>query len=495
MGKRFRLAGKCAAFTVIMWFCVMSVYRVLVPKFFYDTTWPTTSTYLGFYEMEKNTVDVLFFGSSHAVSFFLPQELYDGYGIRSYNLGCEQQNLVTSYFWLKEALRYQKPGVVVLDCYMLFPYNPQEPLNTAESCTRKALDFMRWSAVKREAVRDICRLDENQSLLSYYLPNIRYHTRWTGLSENDFTFSRMAGRYELMGYAPLGWHGGREDFQPFAAAASAGMADMVPLMREYLEHITALCRQEGIRLVLAKTPSTAGNAAKYNTVKAYADEHGLDYWDFNEKRLYRSTGLRFQTDNADDGHGSLWGAQKVSRQTGKMLSQQYGTGGHTDRQWEDTKGYYQAVCKDCELAHETEIDDYLEALQDERYSIFISAKEECTAYLKDSSLEKLRALGLRAELEGAYGCSYLAAVCGGKTVEKSGYEELEAEGTVRDGLAAYRMKSAGAGCGSCSSIVIDGAERSKNSRGLNIAVYNHETKKLVDAVCFDTSAQENPAVR
>lgn len=131
----------------------------------------------GFLRNEKNTADVLFWGSSHAASFFIPQELYNSFGITSYNLGCDQQNLLTSYFWLKEALNYQKPKAVILDCYMLFTYNAEEALNTAESCTRKAFDYMKWSQVKKEAVKTICQLDENQTLSSYYFPNIRYHSR------------------------------------------------------------------------------------------------------------------------------------------------------------------------------------------------------------------------------------------------------------------------------------------------------------------------------
>lgn len=498
MGKRLKLAGKCAAFICVLCFCLTFTYRLIVPKFFFDTTWPTTSTYLGFYEMEENTVDVLFFGSSHAASFFLPQELYNGYGITSYNLGCEQQNLVTSYFWLKEALRYQQPKAVVLDCYMLFPYSVMEPLNTAESCTRKAMDFMKWSSVKKEAVETICALDENQSLLSYYFPNIRYHARWKELSEDDFVFSDMAEHYELMGYAPLAGYCGIEGYSPFevgTAEDAADTAEMVPLMREYLENMTELCQQQEIQLLLVKTPTTAENLAKYNVIQKYAKEHGLAFLDFNEKSLYEKTGFCFQTDNHDAGHGNLWGAQKVTQQIGRTLAELYGLGSRIDGQWEAPKSYYEGICKDCELVHMADIDEYLAALQDKRYSVFISAKDECSSCLKPSTIEKLRGLGLQAALQGEYRCSYLAVVSDGEVVERIGYDILEAEGTVRDGLVMYSIASAGYERGNVSSIVIGKAESSKNGRGLNIVVYNNDTKKIVDSVCFDTFAEENLATR
>lgn len=495
MGKRLKSAGKGAVFLCVLCICIRFVWQVIVPKFFFNSVWPTTSAYLGFYRMEENTVDVLFFGSSHAASFFLPQELYDSSGITGYNLGCEQQNLVTSYFWLKEALRFQKPKVVVLDCYMLFPYNPQEPLNTAESCTRKAMDYMKWSSVKREAVSTICRLDENQSLVSYYFPNIRYHTRWTGLSEDDFSFSQMAVHGELKGYAPQASYGGRENFVPFEKKTAVQEADMVPLMREYLDYIEELCRKEGIRLVLVKTPTTAQDAAKSLSIQNYTDRHELKFLDFNEKGLYQKTGLDFRTDNCDDGHGSIWGAQKVTRQIGEALTDWYGLGGHADAQWEKTRAYYEGIKKDCGLPHFTSVKPYTAALRDERYSIFISAKDECTTNLEDSVIENLKNIGLQAALQGEYGCSYLAVVSGGEIVEQIGYSELKAEGTVRDGRVKYEIVSAGNGCGNISSIKIDGNEYSKNGRGLNIVVYNNETKKIVDSVCFDAYEESSIAIR
>lgn len=233
-----------------------------------------------------------------------------------------------SYFWLKEALRFQKPEVVVLDCYVLFPCDPAEPLNTAEGCTRKALDYMEWSTVKKEAVDTVCRLDKNQSLASYYFPNIRYHERWEeGLSENDFSFPEMAGHYELKGYAPQSNYSGRDDFIPFEEGFADVGENMAPLMEEYLGYIKKLCRSQDIRLVLVKTPTTSQNPARSLAIKNYADKYGLHFLDFNEKKLYRETNLCFKTDNCDDGHGSLWGAQKVTREIGKKLTGWYGMGG------------------------------------------------------------------------------------------------------------------------------------------------------------------------
>ena len=483
---------KWAAFACALCISISFVWQVLTPKYFFDDSWPTTSTYLGFYKMEKNTVDVLFFGSSHAASFFLPQELYNGYGITGYNLGCEQQNLVISYFWLKEALRFQKPKAVVIDCYMLFPYKTEEPLNTEEGCTRKALDYMRWSQVKREAVGTVCRLDGNQSLSSYYFPNIRYHKRWENLSENDFSFSKMAGHNELKGYAPQAAYSGWKDFVPFEKGSGNGAESMEPLMEEYLNEMEELCRREEIQLVLVKTPGIVQSPERSLAIQNYADEHKLPFLDINEKELYQEINWCFETDNCDGEHGSLWGAQKVTRKIGEKLADWYGMGGHKDSQWETTKEYYEGIKKDCELAHMTDMEEYTQTIQDGRYSVFISVRNEGTSKLKDSVVQNLKNIGLQTDLHEKYSGSYLAVVSNGDVKEQSGNMEMEIDGAVRENLVRYEMVSVG---NQLSSIKIGGEEYSKNGRGMNIVVYNHETKRIVDSVCFDIGTEGCPAVR
>ena len=490
-----KLLIKAIIFVMLSSGTVLFLNQVLTPKYFYNNTWPTTSTYLGFYKMERNTVDVLFFGSSHAASSFSPQILYDRYGITSYNLGCEQQNLITSYYWLKEALRFQKPKAIVLDCYILFPYNKGEALNASESCTRKAMDYMKWSPVKWEAVHAICAVDEKQTLSSYYLPNIRFHTRWTGLNEEDFTFSQMSSHYELKGFTALSKFSENQDYHPFSAEESNDEEPMVELMEEYLDKITELCSQQGISLLLVKTPSVSEDVKKYNRLQRYAEEHELAFIDFNENHIYHKIGYDFAIDNADSGHGNAWGAARITSYLGKLLQNQYGLAEKTDIQWEETKEYYKGVIKDCSLKMITDMDCYLDLIKDHRYWIMIAVKDEGTEALDDNLLQRLRNLGLKAELEGEYRSSYYGIVAEGNVKEALGYEMLKEAGTIRNGRSYYEISSAGYENGNTCSIRIDGTEYAKNMRGINIVVYNHVTKTLVDSVCFDTHTKGAKAQR
>ena len=452
MGKHKKYAVKLAAFLMLLAISLGAVNRLLIPKYYYNSDWPTTSTYLDFYNLDKNSVDVLFLGSSHCAAAFSPVELYREYGIRSYNLGCEQQNLLVSYYWLKEALRFQKPEYVFLDTFMLFPYNEAEALNTAGEATGKAVDIMKWSWVKLEAVYDICRLDPEQKLSAYLFPNERFHTRWKGLSEGDFTLRTMAAQETLMGFRPLDFNVDIEGYETFGKLPEEEKeyAETVPVMEEYLDKIADLCRKRNIRLVLVKTPTMFYSREAYHTVCRYAAEHGLEYLDFNEEGLYTVAGLDFTIDSCDTDHVSVSGAKKVSDYLGEWL-QAAGLAAREDEQWEERVLFEEHCQRDTDLKKITDYDQYLQALEDEEYVVFMMSLNESESY-------------------------YTVTDGGRQVAEKFGREGFAGQGTVRRGVTWYSIEP--------DSVTVDGSTYPLSQGGVNILVYCREKRQVVDRVFF-----------
>ena len=70
--------------------------------------------------MKQDYYDVLFAGTSMAVTNVSAEELYLKYGIASCSIGEPEQMIFLSYYSLKEALKYQKPKVVCFDVQALF---------------------------------------------------------------------------------------------------------------------------------------------------------------------------------------------------------------------------------------------------------------------------------------------------------------------------------------------------------------------------------------
>ena len=333
--NRLRFFMKAMAFCMVLCLCLGFFSLLLTPKFYLEDIYPTTSTFREFYQLEENSVDVLFLGSSHAVTAFDPCVLYENWGLTSYNLGSEQQSLLITYYWLKEALRTQKPAAVVLDTYFLFPYYEDSPLNAGEAYLRKALDFMRRSPVFFEAVWEITKIDASQSMVNYLFPGLRYHDRLHLLTQKDYELSRLYETEGLMGYGMLLWESEDDRYEPFDLFGDAEPAEMVPLMADCLDRIVKLCQENAISLILTKTPAVGQTAAKSQATQNYADEHGLLFVDFNDSSVYFSElDYNFFSDNGDNEHANLWGAEKITDYLGGILADEMMLEGREHPAWD-----------------------------------------------------------------------------------------------------------------------------------------------------------------
>ena len=368
--KLYKRVLACAAFLCLLAISLIEINKILVPKYTVkNSDWPTTSTYNQFYRMDRDCVDVLFFGSSIAANAFVPQEIYNDYGITSYNLASEQQSVFLSYYWLKEALRYQKPKLVVLELEFMNYYHPEFAINTKESLTRKCIDPMRWSLNKVKAVHRICRYDKEQSELSYYLTNIRFHSRWNEVGAEDFDVEAI-NNAPFKGYAPIVDMGpasydafvpndGGLNLDAGEAGQEVEFRDFPPVMREFLDKITDLCESEGIELMLVNLPGATMDDAIYNTHMAYAKEHDLYYVNLCLPEHVAGIGARLPEENFVY-HENVWGAQKTSRYLGELICQHYGVADskapsgkeseaeglmipRVDQQYEETRDEYQEL--------------------------------------------------------------------------------------------------------------------------------------------------------
>ena len=478
MKSHIKFLIRVTAFSLILFMCINTVNHILVPKFFVDDDWPYSATDVGFYEIEKNTVDVLFLGSSHAATFYIPQELYNNYGITSYNLSSGQQDMLTTYYWIKEALRSQHPRAIIIETCMLFPYDTTQPLNVPEANTRKAFDYMKWSEVKVNAINDICRIDENQSLLSYYLPNIRYHQRWKSLNNDDFSSERILREkhFEMKGYIALADRYTVKG-EPFEVDATVEAAEPAPVMKEYMDKIVELCKEEGIALILTTNPTTTPSVQKYNMLSAYAASNNIWYIDFNEKNTYQAAVYNYETDNADYVHGNIDGAIKITNYMGLLLREQWDIEDGESEEWEQTRGWYEWVKRDSHLRYVTDINEYLSDIKDERYTVFVATKGEINDTLNENVAMKIYDLGVKSDLLGEFQNSYVAVI-GDKIVENMSSDSASNAGLLNRGRISYEVCSTGDTC----TIKINGVEYAKQCEGLNLVIYNNITERVIDSV-------------
>lgn len=501
-GSILRKTLRQAALPVLFCFILVSslwcINGILMPKYSsHNNIWPVTATFKQFYKMKKNSVDVIFLGSSYCMTAMNPQALYNYYGIRSYNLSSEQQAVFASYYWLKEALRFQSPKVVVLDTHFIFTRKRNFPVNMSYELLGKCLDPMHFSSVKREFISDLCSYDSTLDPLSYYLSNIRFHTRWKGLEEDDF--KSYAGSAPLKGFAPL-YGRRRREFHPPVVKDTDKRTALSPLTLDYLGRMEALCREKGAELVLMSTPTGYLGGVSVGTVRDYADEHDLRYYNLGSPEYYDAMELQFPKECFNH-HSNVWGADKAARIVGRILQEDCGVPSVEDEQWESTKAYYDKVLAKGNLSFIEDADEYLQEIRKGDYCIFMSVKDDARSGIKDSTRKNLRKLGLKTDLKKHFRDSYCAVIQpGGLITEKIGDDGVvtKVEGRLWNSSVFYKLSSQGRDPSthkSSSSIIIDGKKHSAQLRGINIVVYDPEFSKVIDSVNFDTCNKKTQKAR
>ncbi len=288
---------------------------ILQPK--YITLSPTGSLTEEYYASVKETPhDVLFIGDCEVYEAFVPAVLWAEYGISSYVRGGSQQLVWHSYYMLEDALRYETPKVVVFNVLALKYGTPQR-----EAYNRLALDGMEWSSVKVEAIKASMTGEEN--FLDYAFPFLRYHSRWSELSAEDFTYAFAdkpavsdSGYLMQTAVVPYDPSADQKPFSPESYTLPATAMD-------YLDRMTALCAERGIELILIKAPTNSWHYHWFDEwdeqVTAYAAEHGLSYYNFIDDAT--AMGLDWNTDTYDGGiHLNVSGAEKLTRYFGQILA-------------------------------------------------------------------------------------------------------------------------------------------------------------------------------
>lgn len=320
-----------------------------------------------FYEVEEDSIDVMFFGSSHMFVNVNTAVLWDEYGIAAYNLGGSEQRLWNTYYYMKEALKTQTPKVLVVDCYgATFSGDYQEQSGIIKNTFGMKLSLDKIEAIKVSAPDDH---------LLYLLGYPGFHGRYTALSEADFLpYKGIAGYDTWKGHHFMGEiNESIANIKPENPGAVTGTQPLTEKNEKYLKEIIALAKEHEIPLLLISTPYCVPEYEEqiYNRIAEIADENDVPYVNYNLK--YEELGLDFATDFADGHHLNYLGTPKLTRNLGNYLKANYeipvrnGEEGYED--YDKMADIYFQKVENQKLMEETDLESYLAGLKDEDYII------------------------------------------------------------------------------------------------------------------------------
>lgn len=436
--------------TIFFIFLFLLFYLYISKIFMHKENWRgDLGAIKSFYKQKKNTLDVVFLGTSHVYTGISNWQLWDEHGITSYNFSNSSQPLQMTYFMLEEVIRVQKPKLIVVDLFGLVL-----PLNEASVGLNHAnLDYMPLSKTKVKAINSLIKDRKNE----FICPMIKYHSRWNNLNKKDFQTLKHIG----LGSDLLFETKKNSSFEIIRNDIEDKNINLEYL--SILDKMIALCQNEKIDLLFTTLPYHA--PSKPNGIKI----------------------------THDSSHLNINGAYKITSFLGKYIKTNYHiydkrNDSHYINWWKEYELYKHDILKK-ELNRTKDYHTYINILSQnmDKYLIIISGKDTLVKenIYSNNELQIIKKLNLNKDFSIKFRESYVAIINQKNILfEKKSKETLKYELKI-DNLP-ISITSSNWEKENFASIKIDGIEKRTNKRGLGIVVYDKILKDTIDSVVFDT---------
>ncbi|MDD6812508.1 MAG: hypothetical protein PUD93_11745 [Lachnospiraceae bacterium] len=324
----------------------------------------------GLYQMDKNTADVIFYGSSHIYAGVNTVKLWDEYGIAGYDLAGTMQTLWNSYYNMKESLKYQSPEVMVVDVYGALI---EEEYYTSTNVI-KNVSNMRFSINK---IENVWASVPHEDFLSYLFSYPLTHDSYKDLQKGNYIeeINQVGGK----------WYKG---FKPSFAVTQYDKLPQIDVNVEktapseknieYLKKMVNLAKEKEIQLVFIVVPYEGVQKEDeeiYLWVKEFALENDVPFLDGNS--YYKEMSFDSTTDFAEASHLNYSGACKFTTYLGKWLKESYKLEDRRGEEkyvsWQNYSDSWELYQKNQDLVKIKEAEEYIDMIQfSENYILFIS---------------------------------------------------------------------------------------------------------------------------
>lgn len=428
-----------------------------------------------FYELEDNSVDVLILGSSRAFENFNTGVLWDEYGMASYVLAGSLQPLWNTYYYLREALKTQKPELIVLEGYL----TTFQDEYSDDSRIIKNNYGLKWSGNKIESLMVSAPRERwGEFMLEY----VQYHNRYAEISREDFLADK--GRALYRDWKGFGCNMQTEEREPPDIIQTEERLPLYQKSENYYRKIIELAGENDIPIVVIIAPYaglTEEEQKIYHTAEEIAKEYGAEFINYN--LCYQEAGIDFATDVADGAHLNYKGSQKFSESVGRYLRERYRIsdrrGNPSYQSWENNAAYIRGQIDNQKLIETDDMSSFLKQAENENYSYVISIDGSC-----NSGMEEVKGImeTFHISRDMHRGMWYIDS---DGTIWYSGGEAAERYVKLDGHDMCMRRQMNEEETDYSNTLLIDNKEYKKVTNGINVTVYSKVTQTIADSVGFD----------
>lgn len=345
-----------------------------------------------FHNLPENSMDVIVLGSSHAQYSFVPSFFYQDTGLYSYMLGSSFQPLNVSYQMLKEALKTQKPELVILE---VFSATYQIDNSNGDYDYRYVI--AEYQMTGDEKYNTIDYISTKEKALSYKNEFINNHNNWRDIDDINSLFEEntdidttfgFVSNWEVYLPADNYWFSFKSDED---VEADLEVEDM-----EALNNIYNLCKENDIELLLYMTPMDSIGEYEQSLrhkVWDWANDNNIPYIDMleNDEQYDIRSAIHH-----DGFHAFINGASYITDLLANYTKENYSFSNHKNN--EELEELYKNIIPYLSVGvlwKEANASKYLTRLKDYPGTLLISYRDlnindELRQYIDDIGLSELK---------------------------------------------------------------------------------------------------------
>ncbi len=280
-----------------------------------------------FYSLEKNSLDMVFLGSSHSYCTFDPDIFDEDLNISSYQMGMPLQLLDSTYFTLLEVLNYQKPKIAVVEIYWGL-LDDEFELKQAGML----FQVLKNKELEKQYISEVFPLGEK---IKYNFDILKYQQDYFAFKNKEFKddikerfvvfdkgLPKQRGKeeYRSKGYTFCNYNMLDDEFYKTNQFKrfDGKQWEFNDTQKKYLRKIVDVCNKNNIQLIFVTAPIanvSMEHIKNYDIVNSavsdFAEENKVPYLDYNivnkNEKLLENKNFR------DDAHLNHSGVEIVDR--------------------------------------------------------------------------------------------------------------------------------------------------------------------------------------
>lgn len=296
----------------------------------------------GFYEEERNSLDIIGFGSSALYRYVNSPLLYDLTGITSYMYATPGQSIYAIEHMIDETSKTQTPKLLIIETRKFVRVSARQ---VKENRFRLITDNMNYSWNRFSLINSL--IEGWDERLPYYFDIMLYHENWENLTADNFRYFDNKEPIPSKSWFNI------DRNKPIIRPELDQVTEEVPIAEEPQKTLYSLmekCKEKNVDVLFVATPWQIGeeHEKENNWLKRVVEENGFQFLDAN--RYYDEIGLDFDVDFYNENHTNTIGAKKFTEFIAEYIMEHY-----------DLKpDYSDEVIKSWEKAARQDREDYIE---------------------------------------------------------------------------------------------------------------------------------------